>query len=132
MFGSEKPPDRLFPAHTASWASLQLFGTISLNDGVVPRLWRSWYRPSLGSNSDARWVELQSPESRIDANHGSGLCLATYWSVAFALLGLGYSALVPPSPDTGDGPTVVSGAPQYSVPASCVGPDASGYPRSCA
>ena len=42
MFGSEKPPDRLLPWQTASWASLQLFGEIQLNAGVVEAFCRSW------------------------------------------------------------------------------------------
>ena len=35
VFGSEKPPERLLPWQTASCASLQLFGEIQLNAGVV-------------------------------------------------------------------------------------------------
>ena len=41
VFGSEKPPDRLLPWHTASCASEQLFGEIQLNVGVVDRQGRT-------------------------------------------------------------------------------------------
>src|SRR5690349_4292054 len=62
VFGSEKPPDRLLPWHTASCASEQLFGEIQLNVGVVRVLCRSRYRPSAGSNRFAMCAELQSPD----------------------------------------------------------------------
>jgi hypothetical protein len=42
VFGSAKPPDRLFPWQTALWASLQLLGEIRLNADVVCSLCRSW------------------------------------------------------------------------------------------
>src|SRR6185437_2250496 len=90
VFGSEKPPDRLLPWHTASCASEQLFGEIQLNAGVVLALCRSWNSPLAGSNRFAMWLASQSPDWRIESNHGNGKCLGTYWSVAFALPGLGW------------------------------------------
>src|SRR5581483_5778096 len=125
VFGPEKPPDRLFPWHTASWASLQLFGEIQLNAGVVEALCRSWYSPLVESKRLAMCAESQSPDCRIDSNQGNGKCLGTYWSVALALPGFG-KAVLPVAPGA------ANGAPQNCAPASCVGLPVSGLPRSCA
>src|SRR6185312_9006699 len=105
VVGLANPPDRLLPWHTASWASLQLFGVIQLNVGVVDSRLRSWNRPWRVSNTFAMCFALQSPEFRIDSNHGNGKCLGTYWSVASALPGLG-SSVEPALPGC------VNGAPQ--------------------
>src|SRR5215471_3640049 len=125
VFGPENPPDRLLPWHTASWASLQLFGEIQLNAGVVFSLCRSLKRPLAGSKRFAMCAALQSPEFRIESNHGNGKCLGTYWSVAFALPGLGWAVLPV-------GPGWVKGAPQALTPALCGGLPVSGLPRSWA
>ena len=70
--------------------------------------------------------ELQSAGlSNSDSNHGNGKCLGTYWSVALAAPGFGW-VTVPATPGLG------YGAPQYCVPASWVGGEASGLPRSWA
>ena len=39
------------------------------------------------------WAESQSPDWRMESNHGNGKCLGTYWSVALALPGLGWPVL---------------------------------------
>ena len=39
----------------------------------------------------------QSPEFRMESNHGNGKCLGTYWSVALALPGL-TSVVLPVAP----------------------------------
>src|ERR1039457_1429994 len=132
VFGSEKPPDRLLPWQTASWASLQLFGEIQLKAGVVASLCRSWYRPLAGSKKLAMCAELQSPDASSDSNHGNGKCLGTYWSVAFALPGLGCAVLGCPVLVVGEALGVAYGAPQYCAPASWVGPLASALPRALA
>ena len=125
MVGFEKPPDRLLPWHTASWASLQLFGVIQLNAGVVDSCLRSWYRPPFLLNTLAMCLALQSPDRRIDSNHTNGKCLGTYWSVASALPGLG--CVVEPG-----APGWAKGAPQNFTPALWGAVPGSGLPRSWA
>src|SRR5664279_1167980 len=95
-------PDRLLPLHTASWASLQLFGVIQLYDGVSDSFCRSRNKPFDGSSRLAMWAASQSvPPSTgvvspgmvdpaavrvpvMEWNHANGECLATYWSLACA------------------------------------------------
>ena len=125
MLGSEKPPDRLLPWQTASCASEQLFGEIQLKAGVVRVLCRSWYRPLAGLNRLAMCWESQSPDWRIDSNYGNGKCLGTYWSVAFALPGLGW-VVVPVAAGA------ANGAPQNWTPALCGALPVSALPRSWA
>ena len=90
MFGSEKPPDRLLPWQTASCPSEQLFGEIQLNAGVVALALQVVIQAvGRSENRLAMCAALQSPDCRIDSNHGNGKCLGTYWSVALAEPGFG-------------------------------------------
>ena len=126
VFGSENPPDRLLPWHTASCASLQLFGEIQLNAGVVVRALQV-VEQAVGRVEEVRDVlgvavaGVAGPSS----NHGNGKCLGTYWSVALALPGLGWAVLPV-------GPGWANGAPQAPTPALCGALPVSGLPRSWA
>ncbi len=95
-------PDRLLPLQTASCASLQLFGVIQLNAGVVFSCCRSRKSPLEDESRFAMCAESQSvppwagfvnevaarplaPAAPVSpSNHGNGKCLATYWSFACA------------------------------------------------
>src|ERR1700712_2578503 len=104
----------------ASWASEQLLGVIQLKAGVVASLCRSWTSPPLVLSRFAISDDVQSLGfDSSDSNHGKGKCFGTYWSVAFADPGF-----VTPTPAGLPGP------PQLLT--SCVGPVASGLPRSWA
>ncbi len=93
LFGS---PERLSPLQVASCASEQLFGEIQENCGVVASFLRSCSRllaagcPAVAAKPLSGTTLAQSAGLSVSEwNHGTGLCLGTYWSAGVAPPGSG-------------------------------------------
>ena len=84
-----------------------MFGVIQLNAGVSALPLKVVVEAvRRAEKTFAMWRALQSPDRRIDENHGNGKCLGRYWSVALATGGLGCVVLPAGAGDA-------YGAPQY-------------------